>query len=175
MQQQQQQHHQIHSSHFEPASSHDDFLEQMLSTLGPSACSWPDLNPASKAPWDAIPTINGSSSKPRDLSDETAHSNHENVAFPYDDSANLTSKFRNHQISGGSKSAAAAAAAMILQQQLMMSRGAGGSAGSGAGEPGLVPLPLSLGNGDPNDVVDGSSFKSPNPVSLSVFNSTKNK
>lgn len=175
-----QMHHQIHSSHFEP-TSHDDFLEQMLSTLGPSSCSWPDLNPApnpSKAPWDTIPPINGST-KHRDSSDETAPANHESVAFPYDDSANLASKFRNHQISGGSKSAAAAAAAMILQQQLMMSRGiagAGGSAGSGTGEPGLIPMPLSLSNGDfersQNDVVDGS-FKSPNPVSFSIFNGKK--
>ncbi|KAF4349241.1 hypothetical protein G4B88_007838 [Cannabis sativa] len=170
---------QIHGSgHFESGSTHDDFLEQMLSTLGQPSCSWADLGPnnSGKSPWDHTTTtlpINGSSSnKPcRDLTDETAPSGHENVAFPnYEESVNLTSKFRNHQIStgtGASKSAVAAATAMMLQQQLMMSRGLPGSAGSGAGESGLIPMPLSLGNGDfdrsQNDVVDGSSFKSPNP------------
>lgn len=61
----------------------------------------------------------------------------------------------------------------------MMSRGiagAGGSSGSGTGETGLIPMPLSLSNGDfehsQNDVVDGS-FKSPNPVSFSIFNRKK--
>lgn len=155
--------HQIHASHYEPPPSHDDFLEQMLSTLGPP--SWADLGgPPGKVPWDTttttVPDGNGPNNKLRD--DETP----DNVpAFPFDESANLASKFRNHQISGGggSKSAAAAAAAMMLQHQLMMARGGGAS---GAGEAGLVPMPLSLSNGEfdrsQNDVVDGSSsFKSP--------------
>ncbi|KAL5547482.1 hypothetical protein UlMin_002713 [Ulmus minor] len=137
-------HNQIHG--FEP-TSHDDFLEQMLSTLGPSSCSWTDLN-SNKVPWETSLPINGGNK-----SDETGSSNHENVGFPYDESANLASKFRNHQISGGSKSAAA----MMLQHQLMMSRG--------SGDGGLIPMPLSLGSGEfdrsQNDV-DGSSFKSPN-------------
>ncbi|KAK9947364.1 hypothetical protein M0R45_002993 [Rubus argutus] len=130
------------------STSHDDFLEQMLSTLGPSSCSsWADETPPSAA-------------------------NDGNVVFSYDDSASLASKFRSHQISAGaaaSKSSptasAAAAAAMMLQHQLMMSRG---SAGNGNGDSGFVPMALSLVNsGDfdrsHNDVVDGSSFKSPNP------------
>ncbi|XP_060675814.1 bHLH transcription factor RHL1 isoform X2 [Ziziphus jujuba] len=169
----QMQQHQIHNSHFEP-TSHDDFLEQMLSTLGPSSCSWADLNPAvntsKAAPWDTIPPPLNGSAKPRDLSDETAPSSHENVGFPYDESVNLASKFRNHQISGGSKSATATAA-MLLHHQLMMSRGVAGAGssggGSGTGEPGLLQMPLSLGNGEfdrsHNDVGDGSSFKSPTP------------
>ncbi|PON54568.1 Basic helix-loop-helix transcription factor [Parasponia andersonii] len=157
--------------HFEQGPAHDDFLEQMLSTLGQQQPSWADLGPPgggggggaaaanAKAPWETL--------KPRDLSDETAPSGHENVAFPYNESVNLASKFRNHQISGGggSKSAAAAAAAMMLQQQLMMARGLAGAGGSGGA--GLMPMPLSISNGDfdrsQNDVVDGSSFKSPNP------------
>lgn len=160
--------HQIHASHYEPPPSHDDFLEQMLSTLGPP--SWADLGgPPGKVPWDTttttVPDGNGPNNKLRD--DETP----DNVpAFPFDESANLASKFRNHQISGGggSKSAAAAAAAMMLQHQLMMARGGGAS---GAGEAGLVPMPLSLSNGEfdrsQNDVVDGSSsFKSPTSVSF---------
>ncbi|KAM3714335.1 hypothetical protein ACB098_01G326400 [Castanea mollissima] len=154
-QQQQQQHQQqpqqiqnsqiqhLHNSHFDPNNTHDDFLEQMFSAI--PSCSWPDLNP--KTPWDL---------KPRDLSDETPPSNPDNnVPYQFDhDSSTLASKLRNHQISGATKSsAAAAAAALMLQQQLFMSRG--------AGESGLIQMPLSLGASD--DVVDGSSsFKSPN-------------
>ncbi|KAM0969195.1 hypothetical protein ACFX13_017751 [Malus domestica] len=131
------------ASHFDSAT-HDDFLEQMLSTLGPSWASAAD---------DAPPP---------------SSSNPDNVVFSYDDSATLASKFRSQQISAGSganKSAsasAAAAAAMMLQHQLMMSR-------SGAADSGFSPMGLSLGNnGDfdrsNNDVGDVSSFKSPNTV-----------
>jgi hypothetical protein len=156
-QQQQQPPQQIQNSqihhHFDP-TSHDDFLEQMFSTMPPP--SW-DLNPTKSSSWDL---------KPRDLSDETAPSNPDNnVAFHFDDSATLASKLRNHQISGPPKSSpspsatAAAAAAMMLQHQLLMSRGV-----AGAGDSGMIPMPLSLGGSD--DVVDGSSpFKTPNPVS----------
>ncbi|KAM5548179.1 bHLH transcription factor RHL1 [Rosa sericea] len=126
------------------SSAHDDFLEQMLSTLGPSSCSsWADETPPA-------PPSTGT--------------NENNVVFSYDDSSNLASKFRSHQISAGaaaSKSSptasAAAAAAMMLQHQLMMSRG---SSSSGNGDSGFAPMGLSLGS---NDGVDGSSFKSPNP------------
>lgn len=146
--------HQIHS--YDPTPpSHDDFLEQMLSTLGPpSSCSWADLaaGPPAKSPWD----ISSSTTKPSPDDDPPPTS-----AFPFDDSASLASKFRNHQISGGpgagagSKSAAAAAAAaMMLQHQLLMARGGGGA----AGDADLVPL----FDRSQNDVVDGSSsFKSP--------------
>lgn len=159
---------QIHNSHFEPPTSHDDFLEQMLSTLGSGPSSWAEINPSNKSPWDTSIPINGDGNKSIDLSDETVPSNHENVPFPYDESSNLASKFRDHQISNGSKSSAeVAAAAMMLQHQRMMSRGV-------AGEPGVFPMPFSLNNnGDydcsQNDVVDGSSFNSLHPVSSLIL------
>ncbi|KAG6628069.1 bHLH transcription factor RHL1-like [Carya illinoinensis] len=146
------QHHQVQNSgHFDPTSQ-EDFLEQMFSTISPS-CSWSDLNPTNptKTAWEL---------KPRDLTDESVPSNHDNnnVAFQFDDSSTLASKLRNHQISGSVKSASAAA--LMLQQQLLMSRGVTG-AGAGVGESGLIQMPLSLGS---DDVVDGSSsFKSANP------------
>ncbi|XP_061375797.1 bHLH transcription factor RHL1-like [Gastrolobium bilobum] len=127
-----------HLNHFEP-TSHDDFLKQMLSNL-PSSSWTLDLNP--KPLWDINPSSN---------SDETPPSDADNVAFPYDEQANLASKFQNHQISDK------AAAALMLQQQLLMSR-----------DSGLLQMPLSLGGGDlesnRNGVVDGSSFKSHAPA-----------
>ncbi|KAF5749524.1 hypothetical protein HS088_TW04G01493 [Tripterygium wilfordii] len=119
--------------HFDPASSsHDDFLDQMLSSI--PSCSWTDL----KSPWDL--TTNGNGVRAT-TADETAH---ENVGFHFDESAILASKLRQHQISGGgSSSVTAAAAKMMLQQQQQMLMSA--------------TMPLSIGNG--NDVVDG--FNSP--------------
>lgn len=105
-------------NHFDPTSPHDDFLKQMLSNL-PSSSSWtldPNSNP--KPLWDSN-------------SDET---NADNVPFQFEEQANLSSKFRNHQISDK------AAALMLLMPQ--------------------IPFDSSQ-----NDVVDASSFKSPNPVS----------
>ncbi|KAJ9162972.1 hypothetical protein P3X46_022698 [Hevea brasiliensis] len=138
---QNQQHQQIQNSPFDPSSSsNDDFLDQMLSSL-PSS-SWADL----KSPWDLNPPtslnipINNSSAKPRE--DETPPSMPENVGFHnFDESVILAAKLRQHQISGGPSPAVAAAAKAMLQQQLMMATRGGG-------------LPQ-------NDVVDGSSFKSP--------------
>ncbi|XP_034699963.1 transcription factor bHLH78 isoform X2 [Vitis riparia] len=176
-QQQQQQHHpqipnpsqiQLPNTHFD-SSSQDDFFEQMLSTLP----SWSDLPANPKSPWElnASNPISMPSNKSRDLSDDTTPSNPDNVQFAFDESAMLASKLRQHQISGNSS---AAKAALMLQQQLLLSRGVAmgrsPSNGSGAGESGLLQLPLSLSNGDSclvdrsqNDVVDGSSsFKSPN-------------
>lgn len=127
---------------FDPSAAsaaQDDFLEQMLSSI--QSCSWTDL----KSPWV---DLNG-----RDLSDETPPQQPP-TSHHFDDSMILASKLRQHQISGGATggSAAAAAAKMMLQQQqqqiLLAARGAMG-------------LPLSVGNGAENDVVDGSSFKSP--------------
>ncbi|XWS26270.1 hypothetical protein CRYUN_Cryun26dG0017100 [Craigia yunnanensis] len=135
-------HQQIQNPQFEPTSSHDDFLEQMLSTL--PSCSWSDL----KSPWDP----------PK--SDETGPSNPDNnVGFHYDEI--LASKLRQHQINGGGGSSPATAAMkMIMQQQMML---AGRTAAGGGG--GLT-MPLSLGSGAAgshhNDIIDGSSFKSPN-------------
>uniref|UniRef100_A0A5B7BFA6 BHLH domain-containing protein n=1 Tax=Davidia involucrata TaxID=16924 RepID=A0A5B7BFA6_DAVIN len=160
---------QVQSTHFDPTSSNDDFLEQMLSTL--PSCSWPDLSgPNPKSPWDlssnAMAAIG--SHKSRDLSDDQGPSNPENVQhhqFHFDESALLASKLRQHQISGGGPNSTAAKS-LLLQQQLLLSRGAGGglrspTGASGPGDSVLLSMPLSLGGGD--DVVDASSFKSPNP------------
>ncbi|KAK7304106.1 hypothetical protein RJT34_15160 [Clitoria ternatea] len=71
---------QIQMNHFDDVvpSSHDDFLDQML-----SSCPWPDLNPTNKPFWD--------------------NNNNNNVAFPFLDEPNtLASKFRNHQITASS-------------------------------------------------------------------------
>ena len=122
-------------SHFDHPTSHDDFLEQML-----SSCSWSDLNP-NKPLWDPNPPN----------SDETTPSNNDNnVAFPFDESSTLASKFRNHQISASNTKHAAAA--LMLHQQLLMPR---------APDSQILHMPLNL---TANDVVDPSSFKSPNPV-----------
>ncbi|XP_004287121.1 PREDICTED: transcription factor bHLH66-like [Fragaria vesca subsp. vesca] len=145
-------HHRLHMNNQTTPfdSSHDDFLEQMLSTLGnPSSCSsWADETPPLPPP------------------PHSSNDNSNNVVFSYDDSSNLASKFRSHQISAGAAAAsksspnasAAAAAAMMLQHQLMMSRGSSDS--------GYAPMGLALGsNGEfdrSHNDVDGSSFKSPN-------------
>ncbi|KAJ4845607.1 hypothetical protein Tsubulata_005739 [Turnera subulata] len=165
---------QIQNPHFDPSSQHhqssnDDFLEQMLSTI--PSCSWADL----KSPWDINPTtttttstpanLNLPNSKPpRDLSDETVPSNPDgsnnpnNVGFhAFDDSALLATKLRQHQISGGGGGGGGAGppspsmAKMLLQQQLMLAAAARG---------GLSP----------NDVIDGSSFKSPTQGGDGLFN-----
>ncbi|XVE71124.1 hypothetical protein DITRI_Ditri10aG0125300 [Diplodiscus trichospermus] len=136
-------HHQIQNPQFDPPSSQDDFLEQMLSTL--PSCSWSDL----KSPWDT----------PK--SDETGPPNPDNnVGFRYDEI--LASKLRQHQINGGGggSSPATAAMKMMMQQQMML---AGRTAAAGGG--GGLNMPLSLGSGaggSHHDIVDGSSFKSPN-------------
>ncbi|XP_059637777.1 bHLH transcription factor RHL1-like [Cornus florida] len=162
---------QVQSSNFDPASSHDDFLEQMLSTL--PSCSWPDLSgPIPKSPWDLSSNTLSSIGfhKSRDLLDDQSPSNHENVQhhqIHFDESAMLASKLQQHQISGGGAgNSPAAAKSLLLQQQLLLARGISGglkfpAGGSGAGESGLLSMPLSLGSGD--DVIDASSFKSPNP------------
>ena len=137
-------HQQIQNPQFEPTSSHDDFLEQMLSTL--PSCSWSDL----KSPWDP----------PK--SDETGPSNPDNnVGFHYDEI--LSSKLRQYQINGGEGSSPATAAMkMMMQQQMMLAGRAAASDGGGGG----LTMPLSLGSdaagSHQNDIVDGSSFKSPN-------------
>ncbi|XWS72620.1 hypothetical protein CRYUN_Cryun02cG0055700 [Craigia yunnanensis] len=135
-------HQQIQNPQFDPATSHDDFLEQMLSTL--PSCSWSDL----KSPWD----------QPK--SDETGSPNPDNnVGFHYDEI--LASKLRQHQINGGGGSSPATAAMKMTMQQQMMLAGRAAAAGGGG-----LSMPLSLGSGAPgsnhNDIVDGSSFKSSN-------------
>ncbi|XP_077238082.1 LJRHL1-like 1 isoform X2 [Tasmannia lanceolata] len=148
--QQQQQQQQIQNpSHFD---HHDDFLDQMLSTL-PS--SWSDLNP--KSPWDLNPSnklFNISlSNKHIDLSDDHSHShenNNNNLHYPYDDSTLLASRLRQHQISGTSS------------QHHLVPRGLAGGGlnrSPAAGDSGLLHLPLSLGSADSSDVEP--PFRSP--------------
>uniref|UniRef100_A0A5B7AVE7 BHLH domain-containing protein n=1 Tax=Davidia involucrata TaxID=16924 RepID=A0A5B7AVE7_DAVIN len=162
---------QVQNTHFDATSSNDDFLEQMLSSI--PSCSWPDLSgPNPKSPWDlsSNPMASNGSHKSRGLSDDHGPSNPEDVQlhhqFHFDEAALLASKLRQHQISGGGGANSTAAKSMLLQQQLLLSRGVGGglrspAGASGAGESGLLPMLLSLGGGD--DIVDASSFKTPNP------------
>ncbi|XP_010275766.1 PREDICTED: transcription factor bHLH66 [Nelumbo nucifera] len=174
-----QQMHQVQGSHFDH-SSHDDFLEQMLSNL-----PWTDLPGNPKSPWDlnpqnpngnAAPNNNGtnntatnqklfnipigaSNGKPRDLTEDQSSSQPESLHYGFDDSTLLASRLRQHQISGNSP----AAKSMAFQQQLLLSRGVGGGAGmprlptsvpgaaSLGAESGLLQLPLSLGSADSSD------------------------
>lgn len=147
---------QIHQNAAFDPTSQDDFLEQMLSSL-PSS-SWTDL----KSPWgvaDLNPNNNNNNNniinkQPRNLSDETAPSttqqNNVPAGFQLDESVILASKMRQHQISANNNSAAAKFMMQQQQQQQIMMAAARGGIG----------LPLSLGNGGDNDIVDASSFKS---------------
>ncbi|XP_047328462.1 bHLH transcription factor RHL1 [Impatiens glandulifera] len=153
------------NSQFDPSSSNDDFLEQMFSSIGSSSCSWPDVmgtaNPK-LPPWDlSSPSID--SQKSRDLAvDELNQENVQQLQFD-DQSVMLSSKFRQHQISGGS------AKALLLRQQLssMQSRCVGGN-GSIADETGLIHLPLSLGGG--NDVLSAHNNPSGNVSVQNLYN-----
>nr|WQQ41816.1 bHLH74 protein [Camellia japonica] len=150
--------------HFDPTSSHDDFLDQMLSTLP----SWDLSLPNPKSPWElssaAAPLKSG------DDDDEEFHFNH-------DHSAVLASRLRQQQISGGGAATSAAAVkSLLLQQQLLLqSRGGGlrSPTGGSGGDSGLLPM-MNLGSGG-DDFVDGSSFKSPNPGSDSQVQALYNK
>ncbi|CAA3014780.1 transcription factor bHLH66-like [Olea europaea subsp. europaea] len=131
------------SSHFDPTSSHDDFLDQMMSSIPSSNSSFN---------WD--------------VSSDAARADHalpSTLLSQFDDqSAQLISKLRQHQISSG------AAKVLMLQQQLLLSRGLTGNglrtpSGASGGESGLLQIPLNLTNGDHADVVDGS-FQSTNPA-----------
>ncbi|WOH02786.1 hypothetical protein DCAR_0522175 [Daucus carota subsp. sativus] len=134
---------------FDQTASHDDFLEQMLNSLP----SWPQSSEQNshKAsfPWD--------SSQGNGL-----------MAASFDDqSVMLASKLRQNQISGGGGGggggSSASAALSMLQQQLFMARGlASALQGDDPEGSGLLPLPVSLSNGD--DDGDGP-FKSVNPGS----------
>nr|WAK86067.1 transcription factor bHLH21 [Nothapodytes nimmoniana] len=170
--------------HFDPTSSNDDFLEQMLSV--PPSSSWADLTSSSysvgpnpKSPWDhhhqSLSTSPIGLHKPEE---DHGLSNPDNVLTQYHqqfvdhDQSLLASKLRLHQISGGASSAAKA---LLLQQQIMMSSGlAIQSAGlrsptgnSVGGESGLLQMPLGISNAHSfdrpqNEVLDNNSFKSLN-------------
>ncbi|XP_022888150.1 transcription factor bHLH66-like [Olea europaea var. sylvestris] len=142
------------SSHFDPVSSHDDFLEQMMSSIPSSNSSFN---------WD-VSSVAG----------RADHAPPSSLLSQFDDqSAQLVSKLRQHQISSG------ATKALMLQQQLLLSRRLAGNGlqsptGVSGGESGLLQMPISLNNnGDHTDVVDGS-LQSANPANdtsmQSLFN-----
>lgn len=132
--------HQNGEAHFDPTSSHEDFLEQMLSST-------------SSFPWEF-----SAAAEPSQTDDQSPQSN---MLSHFDDQSELlASKLRHHQIGDG----AAAAKSLMFQQQLMSRGLAGNGLRSPAGtECGLLPVPSSH-NGH-HDVVNGSS-KSANLVSL---------
>ncbi|XP_049412476.1 bHLH transcription factor RHL1-like [Solanum stenotomum] len=144
--------HNMGHSHFDPTSSHDDFLEQILSSV-PSSSLWPDLSKS----WDPHHHLSSPPHNPSSGEDQPP-SNPLHSQFHYNDQASslLASKLRQHQITGGG--AAAAAKALMLQQQLLLSRTLAGnglrSPNGASGDNGLLSLPLNLSNnGDQNDGV----------------------
>ncbi|XP_059286102.1 bHLH transcription factor RHL1-like [Lycium ferocissimum] len=138
---------------FDPTSSNDDFLEQILSSVPSSSpWSWDHHNNLSSPP--PPPPQPQPQHNPSSVDDQQPSLQ---PPFHYDEQASslLASKLRQHQISGG---AAATAKALLLQQQLFLSRTLAGnglrSNGTGSGDNGLLSLPLSLGNnGEQNDGV----------------------
>ncbi|XP_062199809.1 bHLH transcription factor RHL1-like isoform X2 [Phragmites australis] len=121
---------------------HDDFLDQMLGVLPPSA--WSDLSAAA-----------GEKAPEGGAQGEGMQHQQQFGGGLYDESALLASRLRQHQISGGPGGGGAEAAAakqMVMQQladlrqgQHMMLQGMGHST-AGGGDGGLL-LPLSLGSG----------------------------
>ncbi|KAL2482787.1 transcription factor bHLH [Forsythia ovata] len=133
--------HQNGETHFNPTSSNEDFLEQMLSSF----------------PWEL-----SAASEPSLTDDQSSRPN---MLSHFDDqSALLASKLRHHQIDDGS-----AAKALMFQQQLMLSRGLAGNGLRSPvwAESGLLPVHSSH-NGH-HDVVNGSS-KSANPANEALYN-----
>ncbi|KAL3323117.1 hypothetical protein AABB24_040297 [Solanum stoloniferum] len=86
-------------SHFDPSSSHDDFLQQILSSV-PTSSPWPEIS------GDGHP-----------------------YNFDDHQSTLLATKLRQHQINGGSSAAAAAKALMLQQQLLLSRGGGSGMNG----------------------------------------------
>ncbi|XP_047308967.1 bHLH transcription factor RHL1-like [Impatiens glandulifera] len=125
------------NSNFESIQSHDDFLEQVLSSMTTSSCSWSDVigNANPKLPWELSSSID--SQKSRDLATDESN----RLQFE-DQSVLLASKLRQNQISAGGPSSGSKS--LLLQQQLLMqSRGAVRSS-SGGDTTGLIPFPLNL-------------------------------
>lgn len=134
-QQQQQQHHQQQTSQFNNnPSTHDDFLDQMLSHIP----SWPQLPTNPKSPYNPTNIHNLF----KDPSNDPQHNPDNNPHYPYDDSALLASRLRQQQISCSSPPG-------IPTSQIIS--GAGG-ARSQPSLSGLLPFPLTLGGStDPSD------------------------
>ncbi|RLN35780.1 bHLH transcription factor [Panicum miliaceum] len=124
---------------------HDDFLDQMLGGLPPSA--WPELASAAEA----------KAPEGGEGAEGMHHHHQQQQQFGgglYDESALLASRLRQHQISGDGAESAAAAKQMVLQQLAdlrhghhMLLQGMGRSTGGGGGGDGGMFLPLSLGSG----------------------------
>ncbi|XP_008667581.1 bHLH transcription factor RHL1 isoform X1 [Zea mays] len=121
---------------------HDDFLDQMLGGLPPSA--WPELSSAAggKAP-DGGAQAEQMQHQPQHLG---------GGGGLYDDSALLASRLRQHQISGGG--GGEAVKQMVLQQLAdlrqehhVLLQGMGRSTSTGGSRDGGLLLPLSLGSG----------------------------
>ncbi|GAA0161670.1 basic helix-loop-helix transcription factor [Lithospermum erythrorhizon] len=111
--------HQQFQMPFDPSSSHDDFLEQMLSTINTPSSPSP-------SPWSV--DLSDPSSFLKIGDDQTEEYSFEEQA----QQALLANKFRHHQINGGGGGggnavAAAAAKALMIQQQLMLTRSINGN------------------------------------------------
>ncbi|XP_016444149.1 bHLH transcription factor RHL1 [Nicotiana tabacum] len=140
---------------FDPTSSHDDFLDQILSSVPSSSPCWPDLSKS----WDPHHHLS-----PPLLPNPNSGDDHQPPPnplqhFQYDDQSSsfLAAKLRQHQITGGGGGgggAVAAAKALLLQQQLLLSRTLAGnglrSPTGASGDNGFLNM---LGNGDQNDGV----------------------
>ncbi|XP_064996752.1 bHLH transcription factor RHL1-like isoform X1 [Musa acuminata AAA Group] len=144
------------------ASGHDDFLDQMLSSL-PS--SWAELGNL-KTPWDppeAGQRIFGAGLAGETSPEEPSAAAAEGMRYPpYDESSLLANRLRQHQISGGSSPNGKAMMVHLdhqSQQQLLLP--SLGRSPVASGDSGLLSLPLTLGTGGYD--VD-APFKSLNPT-----------
>ncbi|RZR84866.1 hypothetical protein BHM03_00011769 [Ensete ventricosum] len=148
------------------ASGHDDFLDQMLSSL-PS--SWAELGNL-KTPWDppeAGQRLFSAGLVGESSPEEPSAAAAEGMRYPpYDESSLLANRLRQHQISGGSSPNGKGMMVHLdhqsQQQMLLPSLGRSPVA---SGDSGLLPLPLTLGTGGYD--VD-APFKSLNPTVLSM-------
>ncbi|KAJ8500927.1 hypothetical protein OPV22_011479 [Ensete ventricosum] len=144
------------------ASGHDDFLDQMLSSL-PS--SWAELGNL-KTPWDppeAGQRLFSAGLAGESSPEEPSAAAAEGMRYPlYDESSLLANRLRQHQISGGSSPNGKGMMVHLdhqsQQQMLLPSLGRSPVA---SGDSGLLPLPLTLGTGGYD--VD-APFKSLNPT-----------
>lgn len=133
---------QIQQPHFDTSSSHDDFLEQMLTSL--PSCSWPEFSAGGNQyqNFDDPPTMLASKFRQHQISGGGSGGPVKSLL--------LQQQLLPRGLGGGLRSPAGAS-------------GAGDSSG-------LLSVPLNLGGGEEsydrsqNDVV-GASFKSPNQVS----------
>ncbi|CAL9748169.1 unnamed protein product [Musa acuminata subsp. burmannicoides] len=144
------------------ASGHDDFLDQMLSSLPSSWAEFGNL----KTPWDppeAGQRIFGAGLASETSPEEPSAAAAEGMRYPpYDESSLLANRLRQHQISGGSSPNGKAMMVHLdhqsQQQMLLPSLGRSPVA---SGDSGLLSLPLTLGTGGYD--VD-APFKSLNPT-----------